>query len=112
MENAQYIAVWAAIIMGAGNGIALIKFVWSIGATLNKAEAAERIATSALVKSDLVSSQLAEHKVETAKDVARAEAAFTTAIHNLTATLNTRLDAMNLRFDRMMSLIVEQKSSD
>jgi len=104
----QEILTWGALIGAGGSIIAIVTFWMNRGKaeaeTLSKAEAASQIATAALAKSELVSSQLAEARIEFArdyashKDLAAAEVRFAAALESL----RTELRGMNERLDRII----------
>src|SRR6266403_1010010 len=99
----QEILTWGALIGAGGSVIAIITFWMNRGKaeadTLAKAETASQMAAAALARSELVSSQLAEARIEFArdyashKDLAAAEMRFATALDSL----RTELRGMNER---------------
>ena len=92
----QDAVTWGALVLSLGSILALIKFWMSIGAHLNKADSASAIATAALAKVDLVSSQLHEYKVEVASEFASAD-----DLKDVERRLVTAVDNLGSRFDRM-----------
>ena len=104
----QEILTWGALIGASGSIIAIVTFWMNRGnaeaETQSKAEAASQMATAALAKSELVSSQLAEARIEFARDyashrdLAAAEVRFAAALESL----RTELRGMNERLDRII----------
>ena len=104
----QEVLTWGALIGAGGSVIAIITFWFSRGKAeaeaIAKAETAQTMAAAALDKAELVSSQLAEARIEFArdyashKDLAAAEMRFAAALDSL----RTELRGMNERLDRII----------
>jgi hypothetical protein len=102
------ILTWGALIAASGSVIAIITF-WmnrgkAEGEALLKAESAQVAAGAALAKAEFIATQLADARVEFArdyashKDLAAAETRFAVAFDNL----RTELRGTNERLDRLI----------
>ena len=99
---------WGALIAASGSIIAIITFWMNRGKAeaeaSTKADAATAMATAALAKTEFVSAQLAEARIEFArdyashKDLAAAEVRYAAALDSL----RTELRGMNERLDRII----------
>lgn len=91
---------WAAIIASLGSITTFITFWIKMGrdqaATKSAAESAKAISTAALGKVDILSAQLAEYKVEVARDFASAS-----DLKDVERRLVSAVDNLGARFDRM-----------
>jgi hypothetical protein len=102
---------WGALIAGVSALIMSAGFWLKIGGKLGKAEAAERIAATALTKVDMLAIQLKEYEVKAAGEFASkeglvaAENRFTAAVNSLAA----RFDAMTTRLDRVLETFVDRR---
>lgn len=80
---------WGAVIASLGSIGTTVKIIVSMGARLQKADAAERIASAALAKVEMLSSDLTTHKLQAAReyattiDLADAEKRFTAAVDGM-----------------------------
>ena len=102
---------WGALIAGVTAMIMSAGFWLKIGAKLNKADAAERIAASALGKVDLLGTQLKEYEIKAASDfaskrgLAEAERRFANAVEGL----SSRFDRMAERLDRLLETLIDRR---
>src|SRR5262245_19436660 len=104
----QDFLTWGALIGAGGAIVAIITFWFSRGEAeaeaLGRAEAAQNIASAAHAKAELVSQQLADARIEFArdyashKDLAAAELRYATALDSL----RSELRGMNERLDRII----------
>jgi hypothetical protein len=102
------ILTWTALLGAGGSLLATVTFWFSRGKAeaevAGKAEAAATTAATALARGELVSAQLAEARVEFArdyashKDLAAAEMRFAASLDSLKAELR----GMNARLDRII----------
>jgi hypothetical protein len=99
---------WAALLGAGGSLLAMVTFWFSRGKAeaeaAGKAEGAATTAATALARAELVSAQLAEARIEFArdyashKDLAAAEMRFAASLDSL----RTELRGMNERLDRII----------
>jgi hypothetical protein len=68
--NATDLAAWGSLGVGTGASVCLAIFWMRVGARLAKADAAERMAGHALAATELVKAQLADARIEFAKELA------------------------------------------
>jgi hypothetical protein len=91
---------WFALVASLGSITTFVTFWFRIGGKLqganDGAEAAKTIASAALAKVDLLSSQLSEFRVEVARDFASAN-----DLKDVERRLVNAVDNLGARFDRM-----------
>src|SRR3954451_3530940 len=104
----QDVLSWSALIGAGGSVIAIVTFWMNRGKAeadaLTRADGAHSVAATALAKSDLVAAQLAEARIEFARDyashrdLAAAEVRYAASLDSL----RTELRGMNERLDRII----------
>lgn len=109
-------AVWGAFAATGAFILGLLRWVSTIAGRLTSAEAkataADNIAARALVKSEMLASELAEYRVNTAAAIARAETRIAGVAENLANAenrivgsiddLGERIAGMTQRLDRVL----------
>jgi len=110
----QDILTWGALIAAGGSLVAIITFWMNRGKAeaeaCAKADAAASTAHAALAKVEIVSGQLAEARIEFArdyashKDLAAAEVRYAASLDSL----RTELRGMNERLDRIIERFTQQ----
>jgi hypothetical protein len=110
----QDVLTWGALIAASGSLVAIVTFWMNRGKAeadaLAKADAASATAHAALAKAEIVSAQLAETRIEFArdyashKDLAAAEVRYAAALDSL----RTELRGMNERLDRIIERFTQQ----
>ena len=108
------VLTWGALIAASGSLVAIVTFWMNRGKAeadaLAKADAASATAHAALAKAEIVSAQLAETRIEFArdyashKDLAAAEVRYAAALDSL----RTELRGMNERLDRIIERFAQQ----
>jgi hypothetical protein len=104
----QDVLSWGALIGAGGSLIAIVTFWMNRGKAeadaLTRADGAHSVAAAALAKADLVAAQLAEARIEFARDyashrdLAAAEVRYATALDSL----RSEMRGMNERLDRII----------
>jgi hypothetical protein len=106
--TASDIAAWGSLGVGTGASVALAIFWMKIGGRLAKADAAERMAGHALAATELVKAQIADARIEyakelanyvTDKDLAAAENRLAGLVENMRGDLRVLGDRINRFMD-------------
>jgi hypothetical protein len=101
------VLTWGAVITAAASILAWINFWMSAGADRQRITNVEALATATMAKAEILSSNLAEFKIEAARDfasssdLAGAERRFASAVDSL----GVRFDRMAERLDRVLDSI-------
>lgn len=110
----QEFLTWGALITAGGAIVAVAKFWMDRGKAEAKADGAHSIASAALVKAELATSQLNEHKVEaarefaTVKDLATAESRFASAIDGIRSDIRDFAG----RLDKLLVELIHKRDGD
>ncbi len=112
----QDVLTWGALIAASGSLVAIVTFWMNRGKAeaeaSAKADAATSAATAALAKAELVSGQLADARIEFArdyashKDLAAADMRYAAALDSL----RTELRGMNERLDRIIEKFAQHST--
>jgi hypothetical protein len=113
-KTMQDVLTWGALIAAGGSLVAIVTFWMNRGKAeadaLAKADAAAATARAALAKAEIVAEQLAEARIEFArdyashKDLAAAEVRYAASLDSL----RTELRGMNERLDRIIERFAQQ----
>lgn len=101
------VLTWGALIVAGASLLAWVKFWMDIGADRQQVKNVNALATATMAKVEILSSNLAEFKIEAARDfassndLAEAERRFASAVDSLGA----RFDRMAERLDRVLDSI-------